>query len=230
MAILGLKNDNNAGKDSEIFHFPTSKNVLIIFTRNPELGKCKTRLAGTVGDDAALKIYKFLLNHTVAITTPLKADKFVYYSEKLREGDVWNSNNYRKKVQKGDDLGLRMDQAFKEVFELGYERAMVIGSDMYDMTTDDLSNGFDQLNDNDFVLGPAEDGGYYLLGMKKLNSEIFQNKAWGTDTVLRDTLADLKKEQVTLLEEKNDVDYYEDIKNIYAFQEFFPSELKKTKD
>jgi glycosyltransferase A (GT-A) superfamily protein (DUF2064 family) len=101
---------------------------------------------------------------------------------------------------------------------------------MYDMTTDDLSNGFDQLNDNDFVLGPAEDGGYYLVGMKKLNSEIFQNKAWGTDSVLRDTLADLKEEQVALLEEKNDVDYYEDIKNVYAFQEFFPAELRKTND
>jgi rSAM/selenodomain-associated transferase 1 len=230
MAILGVNNDYNTGKDSEVFHFPMSKNALIIFTRNPELGKCKTRLAATVGDDAALKIYKFLLNHTVAITTPLKAVKFVYNSVALPEGYIWDTAVYRKKVQDGNDLGLRMEHAFKEVFALGYERAIVIGSDMYDMTTDDLSNGFDQLNDNDFVLGPAEDGGYYLLGMKKLNAEIFQNKAWGTDTVLRDTLADLKEEQVALLEEKNDVDYYDDIKNVYAFQEFFPAELRKTND
>ena len=227
MAILGLKNDDNAGKDSEVFHFPKSKNALIIFTRNPELGKCKTRLAATIGDEAALDIYQFLLQHTVSITTPLKADKYVYYSVKRRENDLWDPSIYRKKVQKGDDLGARMKQAFKEVFDLGYERAIVIGSDMYDMNVTDIENAFEQLKNNDFVLGPAEDGGYYLLGMKSINSEIFQNKTWGTENVLSDTLADLKGEHIALLAEKNDVDYYEDIMNIPVFQEFFPVAWKK---
>lgn len=221
MAILGLKTNADKGAEEETFHYPKSRNALIIFTRNPELGKCKTRLAATVGDPAALAIYTFLLEHTVKITTPIGADKFVYYSVKLREGDFWDPEQYHKYLQNGDDLGVRMENAFKEVFQLGYEQAIIIGSDMYDMTANDLDNAFDQLKTNDTVVGPAEDGGYYLLGMKKINSEIFKNKNWGTETVLAATLADLKEEKVILLEEKNDVDYYEDIEHIDAFQKFF---------
>jgi hypothetical protein len=96
----------------------------------------------------------------------------------------------------------------------------VIGSDMYDLSQDDLEQAFKELEKNDFVVGPAEDGGYYLLGMKKYKPQLFEDKTWGTDTVLKDTLADLKKEKVALLETRNDVDYYEDIKNIKAFGPF----------
>jgi len=69
-------------------------------------------------------------------------------------------------------------------------------------------------------VGPAEDGGYYLLGMKSLKTELFQNKNWGTDTVLQDTLSDIKNEKVALMDEKNDVDYYKDIKDVKAFAPF----------
>lgn len=197
-----------------------SKDALIIFTRNPELGKCKTRLAATVGDPAALDIYTFLLQHTVAITTPLAADTFVYYSVKVRNNDLWDEAHFRKKQQHGDDLGIRMQNAFTEVLALGYERAIIIGSDMYDMTSQDIEKAFTQLKNNDFVVGPAEDGGYYLLGMKTVKPTLFANKDWGTSTVLKQTLADMSSDTVALLEEKNDVDYYEDIKDIPAFQKF----------
>ncbi len=225
MAILGSKNSDQKENSKEVFHYPTSKNALLIFTRNPELGKCKTRLAKTVGDKAALDIYKFLLQHTVNITTPLPVDKFVYYSVKVRENDIWNESIFRKKQQEGDDLGERMQNAFTEVFKMGYQRAIIIGSDMYDMTTNDLQNAFLKLEKNNFVLGPAEDGGYYLLGMKAVNPSLFKNKTWGTESVLKDTLEDLKFENVSILEEKNDVDYYEDVKDIDAFQQFLPIHL-----
>lgn len=227
MAILGLKNTDEKESSKEVFHFPTSKHALIIFTRNPELGKCKTRLATKVGDEAALDIYKFLLQHTVQITTPLNVDKFVYYSEKLRQNDIWDEQIFRKKVQEGTDLGIRMQNAFTEVFNHGYERAIIIGSDMFDMTTQDLQNAFTALEKSSFALGPAEDGGYYLLGMKNVYPSVFSNKNWGTDTVLEATISDLKNETVALLEEKNDVDYFEDIANVEAFQRFFPVGLKK---
>jgi rSAM/selenodomain-associated transferase 1 len=225
MGILGSKNSDQKENSKEVFHYPTSKNALLIFTRNPELGKCKTRLAKTVGDKAALDIYKFLLQHTVNITTPLPVDKFVYYSVKVRENDIWNESIFRKKQQEGDDLGVRMQNAFTEVFKMGYQRAIIIGSDMYDMTTNDLQNAFLKLEKNNFVLGPAKDGGYYLLGMKAVNPSVFKNKIWGTETVLKDTLEDLKFENVSILEEKNDVDYYEDVKDIDAFQQFLPIHL-----
>ncbi|MGB0949533.1 MAG: TIGR04282 family arsenosugar biosynthesis glycosyltransferase [Marinirhabdus sp.] len=208
------KNGNNAPL------LPGPKSALIIFTRNPELGKCKTRLAATVGDGAALKIYGFLLRHTVAITSPLAVDKFVYYSVKVRQGDLWDPTVFTKKAQQGADLGTRMQNAFAEVFAMGYQRAVIIGSDMFDMAAADLEEAFAKLQHNDFVVGPAQDGGYYLLGMKQLKTEIFKNKTWGGPTVLKATLSDLKNEKTALLPERNDVDYYEDIEHIGAFQPF----------
>ncbi|SNQ43428.1 TIGR04282 family arsenosugar biosynthesis glycosyltransferase [Cellulophaga lytica] len=197
-----------------------NKNLLLIFTRNPELGKCKTRLAAKTGDKIALDIYKFLLNHTVAITQNLNADKQVHYSVAIRDNDIWSNNIYHKKLQNGNDLGSRMMNAFKQGFADGYKNIIIIGSDLFDITTTDIENAFDHLLKNDFVIGPATDGGYYLLGMKKLNSSVFKNKDWGTNTVLKDTLNNLKDEKIKLLEAKNDVDYYEDIKDIDAFKPF----------
>ncbi len=197
-----------------------SKNLLLIFTRNPELGKCKTRLAAAVGDQAALDIYNFLLNHTVQITKNLTTDKIVYYSEEIWKNDIWDINTFDKKLQKGLDLGERMSNAFKNGFEKGYQKIIIIGSDMYDLSQEDIENAFLKLSDNDYVIGPAEDGGYYLLGMTKWNENLFENKEWGTQTVLNDTLNTLKNEKKQLLETKNDVDYYEDIKDIDVYQQF----------
>ena len=225
---MGLFTKNNVGGDEDLakdFHFPTSKKALIIFTRNPELGKVKTRLATTVGDESALKIYKFLVQHTADITAKAQADKFVFYSEEIHKDDTWDNNVYSKKLQKGDDLGIRMYNAFTEVFSLGYDQAIIIGSDMHDLNTQDLNNAFSELEDHDYVIGPAKDGGYYLLGMKQPNQTIFNKKQWGKDVVLKDTLEDLKNESVKKLEERNDVDYYSDIRDNKAFQEFLPDYL-----
>mgnify|MGYP005827664541 FL=1 len=230
MPIQGLKNTDNKDNGKEVFHFPTSKNALIIFTRNPELGKCKTRLAATIGDEAALEIYKFLIAHTVKISTGVQADKFVFYSEKKRENDAWNAAIFRKKAQHGSDLGIRMEQAFTEIFSLGYERAIIIGSDMFDMDSEDINEAFKKLASNNFVLGPAEDGGYYLLGMNTLKPELFKNKKWGTHTVQQATLTDLKDESVALLAEKNDIDFFADVKDIEDFQQFLPAHLDKIID
>ncbi|MGB0891306.1 MAG: TIGR04282 family arsenosugar biosynthesis glycosyltransferase [Flavobacteriaceae bacterium] len=197
-----------------------NKNLLLIFTRNPELGKAKTRLAKTVGDETALEIYKFLLQKTRDISSKVNSDKAVYYSVKVRENDIWNSSIYQKHQQVGEDLGIRMLNAFKNGFDAGYKKVLIIGSDLYDLTSENIEKAFTKLNTNDVVLGPAEDGGYYLLGMKSLHSTIFKNKDWGTETVKKDTLADLHDKKVHLLEELNDVDVFEDIEHHSAFQQF----------
>ena len=115
-----------------------------------------------------------------------------------------------------------MQHAFATGFKNGYSNIIIIGSDMYDITSEELMGAFKKLDTNDFVIGPAEDGGYYLLGMRKLEPSIFSNKVWGTNTVLRETLQDLNESNKVLLEVKNDVDYYSDIKEHKAFQQFFP--------
>ena len=206
-----------------------NENLLIIFTRNPELGKCKTRLAATIGDEAALHIYTFLLEHTVKITKDLDVQKQVHYSVKIRENDLWDGTIYNKTQQKGSDLGLRMQHAFEQGFEQGFKNIIIIGSDMFDMNQPDLQAAFEGLNSNNFVIGPATDGGYYLLGMNKLKPELFQAKAWGTSSVLEDTLLDLQDETVFQLAAKNDVDYYEDIKDETAFQPFLKNTTKNEK-
>ncbi len=205
--------------------FPSHKNALMIFTRNPELGKVKTRLAVTVGDQSALDIYTFLLKHTATVTEKLEVDKYVFYSEKIRTNDLWDEQIYRKKAQQGTDLGARMEQAFTDLFQAGYEKVIIIGSDMYDLDQNDLEQAFNALEASEVVIGPAKDGGYYLLGMKQLMPALFQHKNWGTDTVLQDTLEDLKEVVVTQLEARNDIDYFSDIRHIEALQHLLPEHL-----
>ncbi|NER10377.1 hypothetical protein SAMN06265375_10180 [Muriicola jejuensis] len=202
-----------------------NKDLLIIFTRNPVPGKCKTRLAASVGDEAALEIYLFLLRHTVAVTTPLNADKRVYYSDSMGVNDLWDEEVYSKHVQEGADLGQRMARAFKNGFSDGYKNIIIIGSDLFDLNTEDLNKAFEALKKSDYVLGPAQDGGYYLLGMKHFKSELFENKAWGSSRVLEQTLADLKEEACILLPPKNDVDVLEDILDNPAFLPFIKDKI-----
>ncbi len=199
---------------------PKYKNLLLIFTRNPELGKCKTRLAATIGDMAALDIYNFLLAHTVWVTQGLMVKKQVYYSDTIWENDIWDSTIYEKKLQTGNDLGERMAHAFAAGFKEGFQKIVIIGSDLYDLEQADLELAFEELDHLDYVLGPALDGGYYLLGMKQMNTKLFENKLWGTENVLKASLDDLKNETVGLLKAKNDIDIFEDIKDMEVFQPF----------
>lgn len=194
--------------------------LLLIFTRNPKLGKCKTRLAATIGDQAALDIYMILIRHTAEITKYLNCSKEVYYSDEVPDNDLWGKDNYAKRLQEGNDLGERMYNAFKSGFQKGYKKIILIGSDIYDLNSETIEEAFVEMENADFVIGPAADGGYYLVGMKTLNNEIFQNKNWGTESVLEDTLNNLNHKKVKLLEIKNDIDVYEDLEDIDVFQSF----------
>ncbi len=197
-----------------------TKNLVLIFTRNPELGKCKTRLAKTVGDENALTIYKMLLQHTADVVEQVNCDKAVYYSVKVRTNDLWNDSIYRKHQQHGADLGYRMQNAFKDSFDAGYEKVLIVGSDLYDLEPHHIQDAFNKLDSNDVIIGPAEDGGYYLLGMKTLLPNIFENKNWGTETVRAATLNDLKTEKVAQLEILNDIDIYDDAKDYTTFKPY----------
>lgn len=221
MALLSSKDTASDNEMATDFHFPTSKKALIVFTRNPELGKCKTRLAATIGDENALEVYKFLLNHTADISKDIKADRYVFYSENIINKDLWETGIFRKKLQKGNDLGARMHNAFSELLEMGYEKVIIIGSDLLDLTSDIVNAAFGQLESNDVVIGPALDGGYYLLGMKKLHPHIFENKAWSTETVLENTIHDLQNCEIHLLKELNDIDTFEDMQHFEQLQKFY---------
>ena len=189
-----------------------NKSLILVFVRNPELGKVKTRLSRTVGDSAALKIYNILLSHTESVLNSIPVDKVVYYSEEIQQNDLWSETLYFKKLQKGFDLGARMRHAFGMAFEDSYEKVVIVGSDLYDLNPTHIEDAFEALDNHDLVIGPSLDGGYYLLGMKELYSAVFENKVWGTNSVLKATLNDLKQQNVKLLEALNDIDTFEDLK------------------
>ncbi|WP_055434887.1 TIGR04282 family arsenosugar biosynthesis glycosyltransferase [Lacinutrix algicola] len=195
------------------------KNLIITFTRNPELGKVKSRLAKSIGEASALEVYKFLLEHTKEVLSKLDCDRAVYYSVKIRENDIWDSQVFSKHQQFGNDLGERMKNAFENGFKKGYEKIIIVGSDLYDLNTEIINQAFIQLDTHDNVIGPAEDGGYYLLGMKTLNPSVFDIENWGTETVYKQTISKLTS-SLYVLETLNDIDYVEDLKPYDIFNKY----------
>lgn len=193
----------------------TDKNLLMLFVRNPELGKVKTRLAASVGPETALDIYLHLLRHTRDITQDLSMDKRVYYSERVEEEDLWPNEHYQKKVQPAGDLGGKMRAAFEAAFSEGYTSVVIIGSDCHQLTSEIINQAFEELKTHEVVIGPALDGGYYLLGMKRLYLDFFQNKRWSTEHVFPDTIADIERLHLshTLLPYLSDIDELEDLQN-----------------
>jgi rSAM/selenodomain-associated transferase 1 len=167
-----------------------TKSLLIIFYRNPKKGKVKTRLAATVGNEKALAIFRTLSMHTKNITENLPCDKIVFYTDSIDLMDMWPNATYLKSLQQGNDLGERMNNAFAAGFESQYNSICIIGTDCHELTQDILKQAFDALESSDAVIGPARDGGYYLLGMNKPYTQVFQNKDWSTETVFKETIRD----------------------------------------
>ena len=190
------------------------KQLLIIFAKNPIKGKVKTRLAKVIGNEKALAIYEFLLGHIQQEIRQLAVDIEVHYSHFIDYDDDWQHDRLEKKLQTEGDLGEKMGHAFHQAFANGYQHIIGIGTDIYDLNANDIQAGFDQLKKNPYCFGPANDGGYYLIGMTQYQPQIFQNKSWSTASVLKETLRDLPPENVALLQEKMDVDTIEDLKQI----------------
>lgn len=189
--------------------------TLIIFIKNPKLGKVKTRLAATVGDEKALSIYKKLLSFTQKLAISLPCERMLFYSDEIEANDDWSNVFFQKNKQYGNDLGERMKNAFCEVL-LTSKKAIIIGSDCAELTKEILENAFEALEKNDFVIGPAEDGGYYLLGMNHFEPTIFENINWSTAEVLSKTIEKIARleKKVAFMPTLSDIDNEEDWKKI----------------
>lgn len=186
--------------------------AVIVFIKNPILGKVKTRLAATIGDENALTIYKQLISKTQNILQDIDASCYIYYSD-YYEIDNWPRTMF-KMVQNGNDLGLRMKHAFHEISSRNYDQIIIIGSDCYDLKPSIIEKGFDLLDDMDVVIGPSLDGGYYLLGMNTFHPTLFQEIEWSTEFVCEQTIQQITKaglnyQRLPLL---NDIDTEEDLK------------------
>ncbi len=183
---------------------------LIIFVKNPIPGTVKTRIARSVGNDKATEVYRHLLQYTQQITRYGPWEKIVYYADFVNPSDGWDG--YGKCQQTGDDLGARMANAFGEQFAAGAEKVLIIGSDCLTITENHLSAAFQRLDDADVVIGPATDGGYYLLGMKQLHLSLFKDMPWSQPELRSLTEHTIQQQGLTFtcLEELTDIDEWSD--------------------
>lgn len=160
-----------------------------------------------------MAIYKALLSHTRKLTLSVPTTRFLFYSNEINHKDDWSKEDFNKEVQAIGDLGDRMKAAFTKAFKTN-DQVIIIGSDCASLTTEIVIQGFKALENHDYVLGPAMDGGYYLLGMKKYTPELFENMPWSTEKVAEITIDRIKAKGKSyfLLPELSDIDFEEDWK------------------
>ena len=190
--------------------------MLLVFVKNPQKGRVKTRLAEAVGDDKAMQIYQKLLRYTRDILSSLKTDVQVWYSQYIPLNDLWDQIGAEKRTQQGSSLGERMQHAFERAYAEDYQRVVIIGSDCAELTTNTIRRAFEQLRQHNTVIGPSQDGGYYLLGMDQFVEEVFEDKAWSTNAVFGETVEQIEDLGLSChrLPELNDVDTIDDWKEV----------------
>ena len=197
-----------------------TKNCLIVFIKNIKTGKVKTRLAKTVGTDYAVKFYEACVKYTLSEVSKLtneNIDVCLFFSSFKMKNNIDELAGHKFSIyeQEGKDLGEKMNNAFQKMFKNGSRKVVVIGTDLPDITAGLIVNSFKLLDESEVVIGPSNDGGYYLLGMNQVYSEIFTNMGWSTNRLLINTLRVLEKDKVKtkLLEEFIDIDTEADLRN-----------------
>jgi rSAM/selenodomain-associated transferase 1 len=196
----------------------TNNNQLIIFTRYPEPGRTKTRMISILGEAGAAMLQKKMTEYTLKkvrqLSSILPLSIAVYFTggnKALIKN--WLGKDLLYQQQSAGDLGQRMKSAFEQAFIRGMTKVVMIGTDCPELTEAILSQAFDGLDRHDLVLGPAVDGGYYLIGLSRLVPELFIGINWGSSEVLAQTKKvarqlNLKVDYLPLL---NDVDRPEDL-------------------
>jgi len=192
--------------------------AILVFQKNLIAGRTKTRLAATIGNEKALLVYKQLILITTNVLINLPFDKLIYYSEfiplDIEDKEIETTAKTLVLVQYGNDLGARMLNSFSDQFKMGYSRLIIIGTDCPDLNSELLLNAFNALESHDIVIGPAADGGYYLLGMSKLYPELFEGVEWSTSEVYGQTLYIISKLGLSfsLMPVLRDLDNEDDLK------------------
>lgn len=185
---------------------------IVVFIKNPRLGYVKTRLAKDVGDVRALEIYLQLTAHTKGVLAAVpEVNRCVFYSEFINNTDDWSTDTFVKFLQSDGDLGDKIKHAFSEVF-LHSDKAIIIGSDCAQLSADHIQKAIDLLENNNVVIGPSIDGGYYLLGMDSNYQFLFDDIAWSTESVFDATKSKAIEHDLTVaeIETLSDIDYIED--------------------
>jgi rSAM/selenodomain-associated transferase 1 len=195
-----------------------TKHCLIVFVKSPEAKGVKSRLASAVGELKTRQLYRHFVEDLLDSLDrgDYRLKIFFYPPERLHTVAGWLGHDRSYEPQTGGDLGERMKNAFEKCFSEGFDRSILIGSDSPDLPREIIEEGFAALTSGDAVIGPACDGGYYLIGFRSATflRDTFSGIPWSTEDVLKSTLAILDKKglKVTVLPTWRDIDTYEDLK------------------
>ncbi len=195
----------------------SKKNCVLLFVRAPEKGKVKTRLARVLGDESALEYYKDFVEKELEMLRRGNFDTVVCYcpSESKAAVEKWLGKERELIPQSGRDLGERMSGAFASAFFMGYEKALLIGSDLPDLPIAIIGEAFEKLECANAVIGPALDGGYYLIGFcdGSYSKSVFSNIPWGESQVFEKTIRRFREESLRhhILPAWRDIDDYDDL-------------------
>lgn len=195
---------------------------LILFLKYPAPGLVKTRIGKVLGVDSTAGLYRSFVADILHKIQAVEADLIVYFDPPDRQSDVriWLGTKLLLFPQKGNDLGKKMENAFLEQFQMGYQRLVLIGSDIPHISSAILRESLDLLCENQAVIGPAKDGGYYLIGFNssRFLPQVFQGIAWSTGSVFRESMAVFEKNGITAAElaMMSDIDTLDDFKTVLS--------------
>jgi len=212
----------------------SDKKCILFFVRAPEMGKVKTRLANVIGHDAALSLYMSFVADELDMLRGLFFDVIIcFYPHAARKQlENWLNDQFYFMAQSGKDLGQRMENAFEEAFSRGYYQALLIGSDLPDLSSSIILDAFDHLARHDAIIGPCEDGGYYLIGFRRdtYSGKAFMGIPWGTARVFDQTLLRFHEKNLNFykLPGWRDIDDYEDLVSLKKYLDKNPEAAKHT--
>lgn len=194
------------------------RECLIVFTRYPEPGKTKTRLIPCLGSEGAANLQRQMTEHTLRQVKEVQVSREISVAVYFAGGNAqqmqeWLGKTFIYQPQHEGDLGDRLKSAFETAFDNGMNRVVIIGIDCPSLTTPIMEQAFLALAQQDLVLGSAEDGGYYLIGLRQLIPELFNGINWGTSEVLQQTVKVAKEMDLAIayLPTLPDIDRPEDL-------------------
>jgi len=205
------------GKEWTIQLDQKNRETILVFLRAPENGRVKTRLARDIGYEKALDLYKNFVQKTLLAVEKSGVDHRICFFPAERQAMVedWLGQNHTYMHQAGKDLGHRMDNALSRVFSQGAQKAVLVGTDIPDISAHHLLTALDLLNKNDVVIGPSLDGGYWLIGFQRDGycPDLFQQIDWGAETVFSATIEKCQANGLStgILPVLRDIDTLEDL-------------------
>lgn len=185
--------------------------IIIVLAKAPILGEVKTRIGKNIGMDRSKWIYEQLLSHTSNVTKKTKIMTVLFKNKNNEKLENLFKHSVKSKLQLGENLGEIMANAFQWAFKKKYKKIVLIGTDLWTLNEKIITDSFKLLDKCDLVIGPSYDGGYFLIGMKNPDENIFKNIPWSTNNVLEKTILKIKDRKISFLEIAKDIDSFSDV-------------------